>query len=79
MPTIEPKSGRKPILLTEVVSSPVTTPEIKHQTQKDLTPSQDTNFVYSGWPVDEHLDLSYNPYCSYKNKLTVSKWVFNVR
>ena len=69
---IERQSGREPILLTEVVSSPVTAHDVKHSTQNDITLSQVTNFVYSSWPVDGYLDLSYNPYRSRKYELTVS-------
>ena len=59
---IEPQNYRELILLTEVVSSPVTAQEVKHQTQKDTTLSPLIQFAYSGWHVKGHLDSLYNPY-----------------
>ena len=59
---IEPQNCRELILLTEVVSSPVTAQEVKHQTQKDTTLSPLIQFSYSGWHVEGHLDSLFNPY-----------------
>ena len=59
---IEPQNCRELILLTEVVSSPVTAQEVKHQTQKDTTLSPLIQFAYNGWHVEGHLDSLYNPY-----------------